>query len=406
MTLYDPYDAAIQEDPFPVYRRLRDEAPTYWNPDRRFWALSRFEDLWTAVHDHARFSSAQGIVLGQDVAQDVTDLLPMMIMMDPPRHDQLRRLVSRAFAPRSIAAMEASIRAVADELIDTLPAEGGDFVELYAGRLPMTVIAVMLGVPVEDRGQFRGWSDDLAQVSPDDPASVARALQGSAGILGYLPPLLEERRVQPRDDLISALLAAEIDGERLGDSEILGTCFLLLTAGNETTTNLISNALMMLEQQPDVRRQVIGDRSLLPSFIEEVLRLESPVQGLTRTLTENVVMHGERMSAGDKVLLLYGSANRDEREYPDADTLVMGRRCERALAFGHGIHYCLGASLARLESRIAFEQLFERVPDIRIAEGAQRVHSGPIRGFERLPVQLPGGTSPRANGGPRADGGS
>lgn len=386
--MYDPYDPAVQENPYPAYRRLRDEAPAYWNSDRQFWALSRFEDVWTAVHDHDRFSSAQGIVVGQDLfnSADAAKAMPMMILMDPPRHDHLRRAVSRAFTPRAIGELERSVRVIAEELLDAMPDDGGDFVELYAGQLPITVIASMLGVPVEERDQFRAWSDDLVRINPDDDDTIQRGLASAASLFRYFRPLIEARRQQPRDDLLSTLVASEVDGEPMTMDEMIGTCFLLLTAGNETTTNLIANMAAVLAEREDLRHRLASDAALLPAAVEEILRLESPVQGLARTLTEDVTMHGAAMSEGDKVLLLYGSANRDPREFPQADDLVLDRRSERALAFGHGIHYCLGAALARLECRVAYESLLARWPDFEIGPGAERVRSGPVRGFERLPI--------------------
>ena len=386
--LYDPYDAAVQDNPYPIYRALRDDAPVYRNEQRGFWALSRFDDVWDAVHDHDRFSSANGIVIGQEsMASAAGDFMPMMIMMDPPRHDDLRKLVARAFTPKRIAAIEASIRSIARELLDSLDDHTAvDLVHDFAAPLPATVIADMLGVPVADRRQFREWSDCLVEGNPDDPATIERAITGAASLYRYFKPMLEDRRTRPGDDLMSALLEAQIDGEKLSSAELLGFCFLLLVAGNETTTNLISNAAVILHDHPDVRRRIADDPTRLPAAVEEFLRFESPVQGLARTLTADVELHGTRMAEGDKVLLLFASANRDEREFDDPDAFRLGRRTDRALAFGHGIHYCLGASLARLECRVAYEELLGRWPEFELTEGAERLRSGPIRGFAHLPL--------------------
>ena len=386
---FDPYDPNVQLDPYPSYRWLREESPVHWNADRGFWTLSRFEDVWSAVHDPLRLSSAQGIVIGQqDIdASDLMDAMPMMIMMDPPMHDELRRLVSRAFTPRAIARMEEAVRTTTRQLIGELPDDGVDLLPSFAGPLPITVIAEMLGVPVADRDQFREWSDMLVRVNPDDDESVEQAMNGSAMLLGYLPPLIEARREQPSDDQLSAMVAAEHEGRRMTDAEIAGTAFLLLTAGNETTTNLIANMTMVLADDADLRRLLVEDPSRIPDAVEEVLRLESPVQGLARTATEDVTVHGETIEEGQQVLLLFGAANRDEQEFPDADVLQLGRQSDRALAFGHGVHYCLGATLARLETRVAFEELLARIPDYEIGEGARRVPSAMVRGFEHLPLE-------------------
>ena len=386
-SLYDPFDPLVQEDPYPTYRRLRDEHPVYRNEERSFWALSRFADVWEAVHDPTTFSSAQGIFpTPGDMMTEA--FFPMMIMMDPPRHTALRALVSRAFTPRAIAQREASIRTVARELIGAFGEGSCDLVEGLASPLPTIVIADLLGVPRDDRGDFRQWSDHLVQADPADPESSASALAGATRLYEYFGVILAERRERPRDDLVSALLEAEVDDVRLTEEELLGFCFLLLVAGNETTTNLISNAAVLLAEHPDARARVAAEPALLPGAIEEALRVDSPVQGLARTLTRTVELHGEQLVAGDRVLLLYGSANRDEREFPDPDRFDVDRRSDRQLAFGHGVHYCLGASLARLEARIAFEELLAAAPAYEVAGPVERIHSGPIRGLAHLPIEF------------------
>ncbi|HEY9266103.1 MAG TPA: cytochrome P450 [Mycobacterium sp.] len=380
--MFDPYDTAVQDDPYPIYKRLRSEAPVYWS-ERGFWVLSRYDDIWAAVHDHARFSSAQGIVAGQKSFGQ--DEVPMMIMMDPPRHDELRRLVSGAFVPRLIRIMEDSVRDIAHELLDAMEPGPVDLVSTYAGPLPVTVIAHMIGVPAEDRDKFREWSDALVRTNPDDPSSTKRAVKGSMELLSYFPPLIAERRKKPANDLISMLVAVDEDGAQLSDGEITGTCFLLLTAGNETTTNLIANFANLLGTRPALRKKISDDPTLIAAATEEVLRLESPVQGLARTLTEDVTFGGERFEEGQQVLMLFASANRDEEKFTDPEEFILGRK-EPNLAFGHGVHYCLGAHLARLECRIAFEELLARAPDFAVLDGARRVPSALVRGFEELPI--------------------
>jgi hypothetical protein len=388
--LYDPYSHELHDDPYPVYRTLRDEQPLYYCEARGVWVLSRFEDVWEAVHDQATFSSAQGVFPGMgEYNPDQT--LPVMIMMDPPRHTQLRRLVNRAFTRRRIADREQAIRGIARDLVQGLvDAGGGDLVEDLAKPLPTIVIADLLGVPREDRKAFRQWSDQMIQDNPDDPAAAALAMEGGASLLAYFADLIAERRQSPRDDLLSALITADVDGERLSEDELFGMCVLLLVAGNETTTNLVSNSAVLFDQNPDQWRAIVADQSLLPGAIEECLRFDSPVQALARTLTRTVITHGQTMNEGDKVLLVYGSANRDEREFSGPDTFDVERTIDRQLAFGHGIHFCLGAPLARLEAKVAYSELLGCSPEWTVTGDPERMHSGPIRGLLRLPVSMNG----------------
>ena len=281
--------------------------------------------------------------------------------------------------------MEDSVRDIAHELLDAMEPGPVDLVSTYAGPLPVTVIAHMIGVPAEDRDKFREWSDALVRTNPDDPSSTKRAVKGSMELLSYFPPLIAERRKKPANDLISMLVAVDEDGAQLSDGEITGTCFLLLTAGNETTTNLIANFANLLGTRPALRKKISDDPTLIAAATEEVLRLESPVQGLARTLTEDVTFGGERFEEGQQVLMLFASANRDEEKFTDPEEFILGRK-EPNLAFGHGVHYCLGAHLARLECRIAFEELLARAPDFAVLDGARRVPSALVRGFEELPI--------------------
>ena len=388
--LYDPFSHELHDDPYSVYRTLRDEHPLYYCQARSSWVLSRFDDVWDAVHDAETFSSAQGVFPGMgDVDPD--QMLPVMIMMDPPRHTQLRRLVNRAFTRRQVADREQVIRAVARDLVDTLVgAGGGDLVEDLAKPLPTIVIAELLGVPQEDRKEFREWSDQLVQDNPDDQAAATRAMEGGASLVAYFADLIAERRRSPRDDLLTALITAEVDGEHLDEGELFGMCVLLLVAGNETTTNLVSNSAVLFHQNPDQWQAIVDDGSLLPGAIEECLRFDSPVQALARTLTRPVDAHGRTMHEGDMVLLIYGSANRDDREFPEPDAFDIGRTVERQLAFGHGIHFCLGAPLARLEAQIVYSELVSRSPGWTITGPPVRMHSGPIRGLSNLPVSMIG----------------
>lgn len=388
--LYDPYSHELHDDPYPVYRTLRDEHPLYYCEARGVWVLSRFDDVWDAVHDPATFCSGQGVFPGMGEYKP-DQMLPVMIMMDPPRHTQLRSLVNRAFTRRRIADREEAIRGIARDLVEALAdAGGGDLVEDLAKPLPTIVIADLLGVPREDRKAFRHWSDQLVQDNPDDPAAATRAMEGGASLIAYFADLIAERRRSPRDDLLTALITAEIDEKGLSEDELFGMCVLLLVAGNETTTNLVSNSAVLFAQHPEQWRAIAADVSLLPGAIEECLRFDSPVQALARTLTRTVEIHGQTMEEGEKVLLVYGSANRDEREFSEPDDFDIERTVDRQLAFGHGIHFCLGAPLARLEAQIAYSELLRRSPEWTVTGDPERMHSGPIRGLSRLPVSLNG----------------
>jgi cytochrome P450 len=388
--LYDPYSHELHDDPYPVYRQLRDEHPLYYCEARGVWVLSRFDDVWDAVHDPVTFCSGQGVFPGMgDYNPD--QMLPVMILMDPPRHTQLRSLVNRAFTRRRIADREEVIREIARDLVEALAdAGGGDLVEDLAKPLPTIVIADLLGVPREDRKVFRQWSDQLVQDNPDDPAAATRAMEGGASLIAYFADLIAERRRSPRDDVLTALITAEVDGEHLSEDELFGMCILLLVAGNETTTNLVSNSAVLFAQHPEQWRAIEADLSLLPGAIEECLRFDSPVQALARTLTRTIEIHGQTMEEGEKVLLVYGSANRDEREFSEPDAFDIGRTVDRQLAFGHGIHFCLGAPLARLEAQIAYSELLRRSPEWTVTGDPERMHSGPIRGLLRLPVSMNG----------------
>jgi cytochrome P450 len=385
---YSPFDPEVIADPYPVYRQLRDHVPVYWSPQASTWVLSRYDDVAAALIDPATYSSASGI-FPTPPGVDMTQLfLPMLIMSDPPRHTQLRHLVSKAFTPRRIAGVEARIQTLVNNLLDQVSGAGTwDFVSGFAGPLPAIVIADMLGVPREDRDRFRTWSTTLIQSNPIR-GEFGPGLDAAAALYEYFSTFLAERRAHPRDDLMTALVRAEVDGEHLSEEELLGFCLLLLIAGHETTTNLLSNSAVVLAQHPESRRQLADNPALVPAAVEELLRYDSPAQGLGRTLTRQVDLHGQPMKAGDTVLLLFGSANRDDHAFPDADRFDINRRPERQVAFGRGIHFCLGASLARLEARIALQALLARHRDWDVdLDSAVRLRSGPIRGYVSLPVQ-------------------
>jgi cytochrome P450 len=387
MFRFDPYSYEHHEDPYPTYRRLRDEAPAYFDEERGFWALSRHADVRSAVHDWQTYTSSEGITL--ETTSDATE--PMIIEMDPPRHTQLRSLVSRAFTPRRVAALEAPCRSLARKLADRIAPTGTcDAIGDFAAILPMAVISWMLEVPDADQDELRAWSDAMLHRAPGDPSVTPAGLEGATNLFAYFDQLVAERREHRGDDLVSVLIEAEDDGERLTHNEVLGFCFLLIIAGNETTTKLLGNALYWLWRYPDQRARLLADRSLVSQAVEETLRFDGSTQAMARALTRDVELHGCTMEAGRKVLLLFGAANRDERFWgPTVDTFDLGRDTTGHLAFGHGIHFCLGAAIARLEARVALEELLWRLPDYHVIErGVERVHSGNVRGYSRLPLEF------------------
>lgn len=386
---YNPFDPDVINDPYPVYAELREHAPAYWAEESNCWVLSRYDDINAALVDPTTYSSASGI-FPTPPGVDLTEMfLPMLIMTDPPRHTELRHLVSKAFTARRIAGLEVHIQTVVDDLLTHTPdSDMWDFVSGFAGPLPAIVIADLLGVPREDRDRFRAWSTTLIQSNPTR-GGFGPGLDAAAALYEYFSAFLTDRRAHPQDDLMTALVQAEVDGEHLSEEELLGFCLLLLVAGHETTTNLLSNAAVLLGQHPASREELANDPDLVPGAVEELLRFDSPVQGLARTLTRQVDLHGRSMGAGDTVLLLFGSANRDSRAFPDADNFDIHRHPERQVAFGRGIHFCLGAALARMETRIALSALLNNPNFHWEADlcNAQRLHSGPIRGFASLPVR-------------------
>jgi cytochrome P450 len=380
---YDPYAYATHEDPYPVYAALRDDAPAYVDETRGFWALSRYDDVRAAIDDWHTFSSTGGITLerGADEVQ------PMLIEMDPPRHTELRALVSRSFTPKRVAEMEGPTRAKAVDLLDAA-GPSFDAIQDFAALLPMAVISTMLGIPEADQDEVRGWSDAMLHREAGDADLTPEGLAGATQLYGYLHRLVEARRAAPTADLTSALVAASDDARSLSHEEVMGFLFLLVIAGNETTTKLIGNALYWLGRFPDQRARLLADRDAITGGVEEVLRFDTSTQGLARLLTRDVELHGVTLPAGMKGLLLFGSANRDPRRWDRADELDVTRNPAGHVAFGHGIHHCLGAALARLETRVALEELLPRLGAYEIDDaGSTRVHSGNVRGFATLPIR-------------------
>jgi cytochrome P450 len=387
---YDPYDYQVHEDPYPVYRALRDQAPVYRNDALGFWALSRHADVLAAFKDVESFSSRHGVSLDQDVFHADADATMSFLAMDPPRHTRMRALVSRGFTPRRVSELEPRIRAIAREHLSACRGRGEcDFISDFAGRLPMDVISELLGVPAADRPELRAWADQVVHREQGERGLPAAAAQAALRMVQYFNQMIAERRRSSRDDLTSALLAAEIDGDRLSDREIIGFLFLMIVAGNETTTKLLGNALYWLARNPEQREQVRRNPSLIPLWVEETLRYDNSTQALARLVARDLELHGEKLRAGDKAVLLIGSANRDERAFPDPDRFDLRRNTQRSLAFGQGTHFCLGASLARLEGLVALEEVERLLPDWEIEpSGIRRIHSVNVRGFAALPIRF------------------
>jgi cytochrome P450 len=380
----------VHEDPYPLYARLRSEAPLYHNPDIDFWALSRYDDVLDAFRDPVRFSNSHGVSLDPSAFGPHAHRSMSFLAIDPPRHTRMRSLVSRAFSPRRVAAMEDRIRALARGHLDRALELGTfDFVGAFAGLLPMDVISELMGVPEADRAEVRRLADVVVHREPDlfdvPPAGMEAALT----LAGYYVELLADRRRSPGDDLTSALLEAEIDGDRLTDDEIVSFLFLMVVAGNETTTKLLGNAWFWAWRHPDQRAKPFGDPSRIQQWVEETLRYDTSTQMLVRLSTEVVPVAGGEIPARARVLLLIGSANRDESVFVDPERYDLDRDTSKLMSFGSGRHFCMGAALARLEGRVALEELVSKVSDYEIDEDAAvRVHSSNVRGFAELPTTV------------------
>jgi cytochrome P450 len=369
-------------EPFPWYRRMRAEAPVSYDAERGSWNVFRFDDVKRVLSEYASFSSNFSGASGRSDQP----LGSSLISTDPPRHRQLRSLVTQAFTPRAVQQLAPRIAALVDELLAGVAQRGSmDIIDDFAYPLPVIVIAELLGIPARDRAQFKAWSDAIVTGSVDT-SSGSGTVQQEMG--RYFLQLLAQRRREPRDDLISGLLAAEIDGVRLSEVELLGFCVLLLIAGNETTTNLIGNAVLCFHEQPDLQGQLLADPELLAPTIEEVLRYRSPVQSMFRRAARDVELGGQLIRRGQPVVAWIGSANRDESQFAQADRFLATRAPNQHLAFGHGVHFCLGAPLARLEARLALAALVRRLPELRRAndDPLEPMASTIVYGVQHLPV--------------------
>lgn len=398
--VYDPYSFEIDRNPYPYFKRLRDEAPLYYNEKYNFYALSRYEDVNEASKDWVTYSSSRGTIL-ELIDMDPAYLPKMIIFMDPPQHDRMRKLVSRGFAPGRIAQLEARIRTLVCELLEGYkPGDTFDLIQDLAAPMASIVIGELAGVPEEDRAIVRQWNEAALQLKEGDNA--ARVFKNrregvrdvaAMNVQDYLKGLIALRRQEPKDDLISTVIHAKLEeGEGdirpLDDQEILDFVGLLAGAGVETVSRFMGWAGYHLPEYPDQLAQLAKDPALIPGAIEEILRFDapSPVQG--RVLMKPVTLYGKTLLPGSKILLLTASACRDEREYQNPDVLDIHRH-PKHVAFGQGVHFCLGAALARLEARVALEEVLKRFPTWTVDKNnMEQVHTSTVRGFRRLPIRV------------------
>lgn len=397
---FNPLSSRYRSNPYPTYERLRTKDPVHRSRLTGGLMLSRYDDVASVLRD-ARFGAddrksptyaknrAQMIKAG--VVEEGEDERGSMLRMDPPDHTRLRSLVSRAFTPRTVEALRPRIEQIVEEQLDAVAKSGRmDVIRELAYPLPVTVIAEMLGIPIEDRERFKHWSDEsIRTLGFGSIEDARRSMRAFRELRTYLEPIAQERRRQPREDLLSALVAAEEQGDKLTLDEVYSTITLLLVAGNETTTNLIGNGLLALLRHPDQLRLLRDDPSLIGGAIEELLRYDSPVQFTSRLPSEDIEISGHVLKAREEVLLLLGSANRDPAQFSDPDRLDITRENGHHLSFSHGIHFCLGAPLARLEGQIALSALVRRFPDMRLAtDRPQWGENLLLRGLNSLPVEL------------------
>ncbi len=392
--VWNPLSEGFVDDPYPTYRKLREKDPYHHSPLTGALVISRYEDVDAILRDYRRFSNDQRKGEPSGVRSEGTrgELTPSILSLDPPDHTRLRGLINRAFTPRQIAKMEEHIRATANELLDEVEGQNEfDLMETLAVGLPTIVIAEMIGVPAEDRTRFKVWSDNFARVlEPNLSPEEGEVVLETADIFEeYFSRIIDRRRDDMRDDLVSKLIEAEEDGERLTTDEMQVTLRLLLVAGNETTTNLIGNGMRALLAHPEQLQILREQPELIPSAIEELLRYDSPVQVDMRTALEDVELGDKVAKARSRTMLLIGGANRDPEEFERPEELDVTRENVGNISFGRGIHHCLGAPLARLEGKIAFEVLLERFDDIQVGRTAPQYKQNIVlRGLKQFPIRV------------------
>jgi cytochrome P450 len=387
----DPYDYQFHEDPYPYYRRLRDEAPLYRNDDLNFWALTRHADVHAGFRNSTALSNKLGVSLDPISRTPEAYRTMSFLAMDDPAHLRLRSLVSKGFTPRRIRELEGRVLQLTREHLETaLDSDSFDYITEFAGKLPMDVISELVGVPPEDRRRLRVLADTVMHREDGVTDVPQAALVAAMELLTYYADMVRQRRRNPTDDLTGALLEAEIDGDRLADDEIMAFLFLMVVAGNETTTKLLGNAMYWAGVNPDQLNGVLDDHACVPLWVEETLRYDTSSQILARVVAEEIEFHGTTLQPGDTLLLMPGSAHRDERVFTDPDEFRIGRDIgSKLLSFGSGAHFCLGAHLARMEARVALTELLTRIRGYEVdTAGAVRVHSSSVRGFAHLPITV------------------
>jgi cytochrome P450 len=393
--VFDPYDYDFHEDPYPVYARLRDEDPVHHAPADDLWVISRHADVHAVLRDDVRFSNRMGVSLDATAWNADAHRVMSFLALDGAEQSRIRKLVSAAFTPRRVRDLEPQVQRLTEHYLERLFAHQADqgeadWIADFAGRLPMDVISEMMGVPQSDRDELRRLADVMVHREDGVRDVPAAAFPASVALFDYYGAMVSARRKEATSDLTSALVAAEVEGGRLTDEEIIAFLFLMVVAGNETTTKLLGNALFHLAAAPDQKREVLADGELVPVWIEETLRHDTSSQMLARYVAEDVELHGRTIPEGSKALVLLGSANRDERVFSDPTVYDVHRdRAElaKSLSFGTGRHFCLGANLARLEARVVLAELQRRISDFEVhADRAVRVHSTSVRGFAQLPV--------------------
>jgi cytochrome P450 len=387
---YSPYDYAIHEDPYPTYARLRAEAPVFYHDELDFYAYSRHADVLAAFRDVDRYSNSFGVTLDPAAYGPNAHRVMSLLGMDPPQHTRMRSIAGKSFTPRRVAEMEDHIRQLAVTHL-TAALDGGsfDFVGDFAGRLPMDVISELVGVPQSDRVEIRRLADLLIHRQEGIDDVPPEGFEAALLLAGYYADMVADRRAHERDDLTWSLLQVDNDGDRLSDDEVISFLFLLVVAGNETTTKLLSNAWYWGWRHPDQLAKPMDDPARVPDWVEETLRYDTSTQMLLRVTRQPVSVRGVEIAQGQRVLLLIGSANRDEDIFDDPERYDLDRNTQNLISFGSGRHFCMGAALARMETRIALTELVQRVKAYDIdPEGIERVHSINVRGLAALPTTV------------------